>query len=395
MTTRVLVARGHAANPWDLRPWETLPEEFAVSFLRPRRNAYDTTGLALDQRDVRTVRDLAPGPRVLGDALTAVVGDRHLNVDRALADVDLVHAAELSYWFTADLARRKRRHGYRLVVTAWETIPMGRAFRNPAARRHRDLVLAQADVFLAATERAREALLLEGVEDARIRVSYPGVDRERFAPRPGLPVPTRHTILSPGRMVWEKGHQDVVRAVAALHRGVVPLPAGVAAPDLVVVGDGPERRRLAAHAAELGVSNAVHLRAVVPYAEMPTLFASASAMVLASLPLAGGAVSPFGIPRGFWEEQFGMVLAEGMASGLDIVAGASGAIPEVLAGAGTLVMPGDWLGIARALATGALSRAPGERVGYPEELLTRYSSDAAAQRLADTYAELVASSVRK
>ena len=395
MPTRVLVARGHNANPWDLSPWEALPAEFSVSFLRPRRNAYDTSALSLEQRDVRTLRDLVPGPRVLGDALTSLLGDRHLDADRALADVDIVHAAELSYWFTADLARRKRQHGFRLVVTVWETIPMGAAFRNPAARRYRETVLQEADVFVAATDRARKALLLEGVEDERIRVSHPGVDRARFAPDPGRPRPTEHLILSPGRMVWEKGHQDVIRAMAALHKGLVPLPAGVRPPRLLIVGNGPERERLATHAAELGVGHAVELRAFVPYAQMPELFASASAMVLASLPLAAGAVTPFGVPRGFWEEQFGMVLAEAMASGLDVFAGRSGAIPEVLGGAGTLVMPGDWFAIAEALAYGPLARRPGDRVPYPVDLLERYSAEAAAERLAGTYREVAASRSRK
>ena len=90
-----------------------------------------------------------------------------------------------------------------------------------------------------------------------------------------------------------------------------------------------------------------------------------------------------------------MVLAEAMMAGLDIVAGSSGAIPEVMGGAGTLVMPGDWLGIARALSDGALSRAPGERVVYPAALLARYSADSAAVRLADIYRGLASSRSRK
>jgi glycosyltransferase involved in cell wall biosynthesis len=90
-----------------------------------------------------------------------------------------------------------------------------------------------------------------------------------------------------------------------------------------------------------------------------------------------------------------MVLAEAMAAGLDIVAANSGAIPEVLAGSGTLVMPGDWLGIARALADGALQRTPGARVSYPEDLLERYSADATATRLAMTYRTVMAAAPPK
>jgi glycosyltransferase involved in cell wall biosynthesis len=78
-----------------------------------------------------------------------------------------------------------------------------------------------------------------------------------------------------------------------------------------------------------------------------------------------------------------------MAAGLPIVASSSGAIPEVTAGHAELFAPGDWLGLARALAEGPLSRSPGERRVYPAELVTRYSHRAAAQRLAAVYDDLL------
>jgi glycosyltransferase involved in cell wall biosynthesis len=79
-----------------------------------------------------------------------------------------------------------------------------------------------------------------------------------------------------------------------------------------------------------------------------------------------------------------------MASGLDIVTTTSGAVPEVVAGAKvSLTAPGDWVAIAQALASGALSRAPGARVRYPPELVQSYSTRAAAARLASAYDRLV------
>ncbi len=114
-------------------------------------------------------------------------------------------------------------------------------------------------------------------------------------------------------------------------------------------------------------------------------------MVLASQGSASAQLHPFDIPRAFWEEQFGLVLAEAMAAGLAIISTTSGAIPEVLAGAPVeLVAPGDWPAIARALADGPLTRPPGERVTYPPEIVTRYSTGATAERLTAVYDRLLA-----
>lgn len=85
-----------------------------------------------------------------------------------------------------------------------------------------------------------------------------------------------------------------------------------------------------------------------------------------------------------------MVLAEAMCARLPIVASTSGAIPEVLRAQAPLFSPGDWLGLARALAAGPLAQPPGTRAGYDERVLDAYSSEAAAQRLAAAYDELLA-----
>jgi glycosyltransferase involved in cell wall biosynthesis len=84
-----------------------------------------------------------------------------------------------------------------------------------------------------------------------------------------------------------------------------------------------------------------------------------------------------------------MVLAEAMAARLPIIAAQSGAIPEVCGDAATYFLPGDWMGLARALAEGPLSRPPGERAEPPEELVRRYSIEAAADRLAGAYDRLL------
>jgi glycosyltransferase involved in cell wall biosynthesis len=383
--TRVVVVRGHQATPWELRPWERLPDRFDVSYLESESNQFDTTALGITAVPARTRASRLP--RALGNAATRLLGDRYVDLADTLADADVVHAEELGYWFAADAARAKATAGYKLVQTVWETLPLGDAYRNRGARRNRAAVLEATDLFLAATERARAALLLEGVAPGRIAVSPPGIDIDRFGAAPAEQ-PAEHLILSPGRLVWEKGHQDVIRALAALQRG----QAGSAPdtmPRLLIVGAGPEEARLRAHADELGVGTLVEIRSV-GYDEMPGLFASASCMVLASLPSAACMLHPLDVPHCFWEEQFGMVLAEAMAARLPILAARSGAIPEVLAGGAPLFDPGDWRAIARMLKDGPLASSPGTRAEYDPAIIDRYSLDAAAERLAAAYDRVLA-----
>ena len=383
--TRVLIVRGHLVTPWELRPWQELPERFQVSYLLTSSNGYDPSGLGLEAEPVTSLRDRFPRGR-LGTVATGLLRDRYLaDADEAFARADIVHDEELSFWFAADAARRRQRGAsFRLVQTVWETLPFLEAYRSRGASGFRNEVLAATDLFLAATERARIALLLEGVPEEKVLVCPPGIDTDRFS-GVSFAEGQDHVILSPGRLVWEKGHQDAIRALSLLHRGIVKGPEGQALkPMLRIVGTGPERDRLERHAAELGVAGSVEFTSL-PYEEMPDAFASASCLLLGSLSSAAGGFHPFDIPRLFWEEQFGLVFAEAMASGLDIITTSSGAIPEVLKGAGTLVAPGDYIGMAEALAAGPLARPPGERVQYPGELVAGYGLTAAAERLAAAY----------
>jgi glycosyltransferase involved in cell wall biosynthesis len=372
VSTRVVLLRGHSVAPWDLRPHELLGPDYRVSALLPRRNLYGTDGLDIDLVPVRSVSDLVPAG-VPARLFAKAVGERFLGLERALRGADIVHVAELGNWYSAQAADLKAKLGFRLAVTAWETLPLRAAYRNVRTRPYARRVLAAGDVFLAATDRTREALLLEGVEPGRVTVCAPGVDLERFAiaRRPQPPRDGSHLILSAGRLVWEKGHQDLLRAVALLRR------QGRSEVRVVIVGDGPERARLQALAGDLGLERNVSFQPAVPYAEMPSLYAQASCLVLASLPVR------------HWEEQFGMVLAEAMAGALPIVCSTSGAIPEVAGPNARYFAPGDWVGLARTLEKGPLAMAPGTRAALDEDRIERFSTAAAARRLRDVYERLL------
>jgi glycosyltransferase involved in cell wall biosynthesis len=375
---QVVILRGHQANPWELRQWAepALAERFDVSYLRSGRGWFDTSEVQLPSRRVRTLRDLLP-PGRLGDAAVRLPGDRYLGLRRALEGADIVHAQELGYWYSMQAAQLKARLGFRLVLTVWETIPALDAYRNVRTRAYRRGTLAATDLFLAATERAASALRLEGAPPERVRVCAPGVPPAGAAvgdtaggdgENPGEALPL---ILSPGRLVWEKGHQDVLRALALLRRGSATQPPLRAR--LLIVGRGPEQARLRSYADELGLAGDVELLGFVAHAEMASLYAQASCLVLASLPIWS------------WEEQFGMVLAEAMAAGTPIVASSSGAIPEVAGERAAYFAPGDWIGLAARLRE-AVAAPPRHVAGLPE----LYSTSAAAARLAAAYEDVLA-----
>lgn len=365
-----MILRGPAANVWELRAWELLAPDFDVRVLVPEGNLYDLDGLAVEQVAVRTLGDRMPGGRV-GALATRAAGERYMGLERHLAAADIVHAAELGYWFSAQAAELKARLAFKLVLTVWETLPFVDTYRNIRTRRYRRQTLAAADLFLATTERARDALLLEGAPEHRISVCPPGIDVQRFSTVADSPAPGGHLLVSVGRLVWEKGHQDLLRAVALLRR------AGHSSLRVQIVGEGPERPRLEGVIKDLSLEEVVRFRGNVPNDELPQLYAAASCLVLASL------------PTPFWEEQFGMVLAEALAARLPIVACSSGAIPEVVGQDARLVAPGDWVGLADALVHGPLSRPPATRSSPDPARVERFSTGAAAARLRRAYEALL------
>ena len=209
---RVVVLRGHHANIGELRPWELLLDRFEIEVVTTARADQQLDGLQVPWTTARTRRDRLPRGR-LGTLSTQLIGDAYLDTEALVRGAAIVHTAELGPWFAAQPARLRQSHGFRLVTTVWETIPFRSTFRTARAASNRLALLAETDLFLPTTERARRCLLLEGAAPERIQVVEPGIDVERFAGG-SAPAGEGHLVVSPGRLVWEKGHYDVIRALA-------------------------------------------------------------------------------------------------------------------------------------------------------------------------------------
>lgn len=160
-----------------------------------------------------------------------------------------------------------------------------------------------------------------------------GVDLERFRPLRRAPAgPLR--LLAVGRLVEKKGFHVLVEAVARLR-----LPFR-----LRIVGEGPERSRLAGR---------VELAGPLTHAELPAEYAAADIVVVPSVADADG--DRDGLPN---------VVLEAMASSRPVVASDVGAIATAVGReTGMLVPPGDAEALARALDFLAAHRDVRERMG--------------------------------
>jgi len=162
---------------------------------------------------------------------------------------------------------------------------------------------------LIAVSAALRAVLLElGAPPEKATVLRNGVDTALFCPpvdrtatRAALGM-TRPTLISVGLLIERKGHHRTIEAMTQLPDF-----------DLVIAGEGPERDRLTAQIARLGLGGRVRLLGARPHAELPALYGAADASVLASS-----------------REGWANVLLESMACGTPVVASDIWGNPEVV-----------------------------------------------------------------
>lgn len=280
--------------------------------------------------------------------------------------------ALFSHWalpcaLAAGPARRPRRH-----VAIFHSADLHLLARLPGSARLARHIARHADALWfvnAAQERRFRALLPRQHSPARSVVSPMGIELPPERPRPD---PERaalrsrfqlqsFSLLALGRLVPIKGLDVAIRALAGRRF------------QLLIAGDGPERRRLEALARALGAQ--VRFCGEVAGERKHQLLQAADAFVLPSRRLPDGRSE--GLPH---------ALLEALAHGLPVVAAHSDGVAELLAGtafARWLVPPDDPAELGRALddlhAARAMSRAP-DLAEQARAIAARFSWSRIAQR---------------
>ena len=291
---------------------------------------------------------------------------------RRRSRIDLVHAhGALS---PATIALGGRLLGMPILITVLGTGEHGdlsRLMRKPLGRKRAQLLFRWAWFAALSAETAQE-LRARGVSPGRVLALPNGVDLDVH--RPATPEQRRQLRkrlgLPPDRfMASFVGRLHPVKDVDTL------LAAAARVPDLtlVVVGDGPERRRLEAKAHELGIESRVIFRGLS--SDVPDVLRASDAFLLSS-----------------HGEGMSNALLEAMACGLPCLASRSvGGAQELLGmGRGLLLADGDvsaWaMAIQRLLDEPVLRSQTGTAAaGFVAEELSLH---AAAERLAHAYATI-------
>lgn len=301
MPLKIKIIRGAFLNPFELQNYLPLKNDFDIEVISSKKPISDKVGFPV--KKLLSPTDLPNFPfkypilnRLFGDAqlLYSLAGN--------LRGVDIAHVAETYFGYTRQAIRAKRRGLVKKVITTvWETIPKNNETLS-GRRKNKFYARENIDHFLAVTQRARQALVSEGVSPDKITVIPMGVDLDRFKPRPDKKNKRDVNILCVARLTKEKGILDLLEAFWPLKKKYKNL-------NLTIIGDGPLKKEIS------GFKN-IYVKQV-PYHKIHLEYANADIFCLPSQ------------TTNTWEEQFGMCLVEAMASGLPIVATKTGAIPEV------------------------------------------------------------------
>lgn len=224
-------------------------------------------------------------------------------------------AATPAWW-----AKQRTGLPYGLILHGGDLLSLiDRAHRKPSKRRQLTALFREASLLVANSQwtasKCGELLELLSLVDGadRLQVVPPGTDAERFSPASDVSTLRRNLLmLTVARLVPHKGIDTAIRVLSALREEFPTLHYSI-------VGNGPHESDLRHLVSSLGVGDRVRFITDLADDALPALYREAD-LYLGLSRATGNEV-----------EGFGISLLEAAASGLPVVAGASGGTADAIA----------------------------------------------------------------
>lgn len=194
--------------------------------------------------------------------------------------------------------------------------------KYPVKRRLMPRIMGRARAVFANSSFTQGKAALAGAPPERLHVVNPAVDAAAFAgpfdtrelvERFGLA--GRSVMLTVGRLTRRKGHDMVLRALARLR-----AQGALGDVTWLILSDGELDEELRALCRGLGLDDVARFVGPVPARELPRYYAAADLFVMPNRTLDDADV-----------EGFGMVFLEASASGVAVIGGLSGGVPDAVA----------------------------------------------------------------
>jgi len=311
----IYLLRASHANEFELQNYAPIADKFQINVITSHS---PLTPLSMPSTKLWSPTDL-PNLLMRRQILNRLIGGEQWlvgledHISRPFSVLEhgntIIHSAETYTPYTHQAVElRKSGDISKLVCTCWETIPHANE-KFARLRKWKQEAYQHVDLFHTPTDRAKQALMTEGVNPSKIIVIPYGVDLIRFhPPLRGRTLKVlkvkRPLILTVARLEKEKGMEDLEKVAQS-------LPGY----DFLVIGRGtykPQGENIKS--------------ASISYSEIHKVYQKANLFFLPSR------------TTDTWEEQYGMSLIEAMACGLPIVTTDSCDIPEVIGYAGITLL---------------------------------------------------------